>query len=315
MARWAVLAELPPGVLVEEQRGGVLAVRAEYAGALRACGFGAAGGGELQVSDLVGRAPLGELRTGAERLVVRRFRHGGMLRWMLGTRFADPERPFRELVLSDALRARGISTPEVVAARARRLALGGFALDLVTRRIEDSLDLAEWLEALREGRVQPAARRGVPRTLGVFVGRCHALGLWHADLNPRNLLLDASALVRSDPRVLVLDLDRSRLEPELSQERRRANLARLLRAVLRREARGRAFLRRSDFARFAAGYCAASGASERSIGPLWRGVKAAYSKSARVHKAWWRVEEALGGGPSSRDGRALVRDRPGARAS
>lgn len=309
MPRWPVLGELPAGILVEEAPGGVLAVRADYAAALRAQGFGAGGGEAQPSSDLAGRRPLGELLAGDERLVVRRFQHGGMLRWMMGRRFADPERPFRELVLSARLEELGIATPRVVAARARRIPLGGFALDLVTRRVEGAIDLAEWLEALREGRVSARARRTVPRTAGDFVGRFHGAGLWHADLNPRNLLLVGDALQAGTAAVQVLDLDRSVLGAGLPRERRHANLARLLRAVLRREGRGAPFLRRSDHARFLAAYLAAVGEPREELGAAWRGVRAAFERSAATHRAWWRVEEALGGGPATRDGRAVVRRR------
>ena len=307
MPRWPVLGELPAGVLVEETPHGVLAVRREYAAALQEQGFRADGGEAAAASDLAGRRPLGELRAGGARLVVRSFQHGGLLRRLLGRRFADPERPFRELVLSARLAELGIETPPVVAARARRATLGGYALDVVTLRVEGAQDLAEWLEALREGRASAAARRAIPRAVGAFVGRFHAAGLWHADLNPRNLLLAGDALERGQAGVLVLDLDRSVLAPPLTAARRRANLARLLRAVLRREGRGAPFLRRTDFARFLLGYRAGAGEPAGELGALWRGVRDAYARSAPIHRLGWRVEEAFGGGPAGRDGRAAVR--------
>jgi 3-deoxy-D-manno-octulosonic acid kinase len=307
MPRWPALAQLPAGFLVEESPDGVLAVRAEFAGALREQGFRAAGGEAPPASDLAGRRPLGELRAGAARLLVRRFQHGGMLRWMLGRRFADPQRPFRELALSARLQQLGIETPRVVAARARRAAPFGWALDLVTLRVEGAQDLAEWLEALREGRASERARRAIPRAVGACVGRFHAAGLWHADLNPRNLLLAGDALEHGTAAVLVLDLDRSALRPPLPDERRSANLARLLRAVLRREGRGAPFLHRADYARFLAGYLAGAGRPPSELGTAWRGVRVAFERSAGVHRLWWRVEEAFGGGPEGRDGRAAVR--------
>jgi 3-deoxy-D-manno-octulosonic acid kinase len=318
MARWPVLDALPGDVALEVTDAGVLAVRRAAAAALRAQGFRADGGDPPRASDLAGRRPLGELELDGERLVVRRFHHGGMLRWMMGRRFADPERPFRELVLSDRLRAAGIATPEVVAARALRAPagrwVGGWRLDLVTRRVEGATDLAEWLEAVREDRVRPAARRAVARAVGAFVGRMHGAGLWHADLNPRNLLLVGETRERGAVAVQALDLDRSVLTEDLGAARRRANLARLLRAVLRREGRGAAFLRRPDLARFLAGYRAGLGAGGGAPGTFaeeWRGVGRAHDAAAAIHRTWWRVEQAFGGGPEARDGRAVVRRRAG----
>jgi 3-deoxy-D-manno-octulosonic acid kinase len=322
MARWPVLAALGPDVELEETPGGVLAVRRGAAAALRAQGFRPDRGEPARASDLAGRAPLGALELDGARLLVRRFRHGGTLRWMMGRRFADPERPFRELLLSDRLRARGIATPEVVAARARRTAsgtplgrwFGGWRLDLVTRRVEGACDAAQWLEALREERVSPRARRAVARALGCFVGRFHGVGLWHADLNPRNLLLVGDALAAGAVGVQTVDLDRSVLADALDPARRRANLARLLRAVLRRESRGAPFLRRSDLARFLAGYRAGlglEGGRPEAFAREWRAVAAAHAKGLAVHRLGWRVEAVLGGGPERRDGGAAVRRLPG----
>jgi len=316
MSRWPVLAELGPDVEVETASRGVLAVRRGAGDALRAQGFRAEGGDPARTSDLSGRSALGELSLDGARLVVRRFAHGGLFRWAMGRRFADPERPFRELALSDRLRGLGIQTPEVIAARAVLAPLGrvvgGWTLDLVTRRVEGALDVAHWLEALREERVSSSARRVVARELGRFVGRFHAAGLWHADLNPRNLLLvgDAAGEDGEPPSVQTIDLDRSRIvEGGVGAEHRRANLARLLRAVLRREGRGAPFLRRTDLARFLSGYRAglgADGGRDRRKSE-WRAVADAYAASVAVHRLGWRLERALGGGPEKRDGGADVR--------
>ena len=312
MSRWPILDVLPKGRVLEEAPRGVLVVREAFAEAFHAAGFHAGRGEPPAVSDLAGRRPLGELVVGGERLVVRRFHHGGMLRWVTGHRFADPERPFRELVLSARLEELGVATPEVIAARARRARVGGWILDLVTRRVEGARDFAEWLEALREGRVSPRERRETARRVGAFIGRFHSLGLWHADLNPRNLLLIGEG---EEVAVQVLDLDRSVLRPTLQPDERRSNLARLLRAVLRREGRGATFLSRADLGAFLRGYL--EGASAKplaenragigTLGEEWRGVAVAYERSAGSHRMWWKVEEAFGGGAATRDGRAIVR--------
>ena len=76
------------------------------------------------------------IEAGGERWIVRRFHHGGIVR-LLGERwFPDPARPFRELVLAHALRAAGLPTPRVVAARCFRSAPFGWRLALISTRIE-----------------------------------------------------------------------------------------------------------------------------------------------------------------------------------
>ncbi len=298
-------ADLPADYVVREDRRGVLAVRREYAQLLEAAGYGAGGGERLEQSDLSGRRPLFELNLDGERLVVRRFHHGGALRWMTGARYADPARPFRELQVSAALAEGGLATPTVVAARALRAPVGGWFLDLVTRRVEDTLDLAEWLERLRGGDVPFERRRRTVRGAGEFVGRLHAFGLVHPDLNPRNLLLNDGALAGEEPRLWVLDLDRAVLRRPVEAAARRRNLRRLLRALLRREGRGARFFWRTDLRRFLAGY--GVGLGDAVWKEEWRSVQADLERHSPAHRIWWRVEQAFGGGPDTRDGRAAVR--------
>jgi 3-deoxy-D-manno-octulosonic acid kinase len=188
-----------------------------------------------RVGSLRGRKALEELDSPLGPLVLRRFTHGGILRALSGRRFLDAQRPLREWQLCSALRERGIATPLIVGARARRLFPLGFALDLISVRIEPARDL----DALR---TDPDSDLGaLARQMGAFVRRMHDAGLLHADLTTKNLLWTPQGLV-------ALDLDRSRLTGEpLAFEQRVQNLERLLRFVLRREQQERGRLRPRDY--------------------------------------------------------------------
>jgi len=251
-----ILAELPAGYFVEEAPGGLLAVAAASVRALHDLGFGPETDGQLEASDLHGRRPLFEFRVGDERLVLRRFHHGGLLRWATGARFLGAERPFRELILADALARSGIATPEVVAARARLARGGGWYLDLVTRRVEASIDLGEALARLAKGTLGFETRVALTRSLGKLLRQLHGFGLLHADLQPRNLLVRLSDLEPgvAAPVIWVIDLDRSAFVGDLSDDERRGNLRRLFRAVERRNPSGARFLGRADYARFFKSY-------------------------------------------------------------
>jgi tRNA A-37 threonylcarbamoyl transferase component Bud32 len=252
-----ILDELPPGYFVEEAPGGVLALSIDYARQLHGIGFGPEEDGELETSDLHGRNPLFEYDLGDERLVMRRYSHGGLLRWATGARFLDPERPFRELILGDALRRSHISTPLVVAARARPAMGGGWYLDLVTRRVEDSSDFGAVIEAVRRGELSESTRAKAIWALGDLLRRLHSFGLLHADLQPRNLLVRNSALAgegEDKMKIWVIDLDRSAFVESLSTPERLNNLRRLFRAINRRDIKGGGFLRRVDFVRFFRAY-------------------------------------------------------------
>lgn len=292
--RLSVLAELPDEVHVLEGRGGVLAVRGDLEPTFLAAGFGPDAEPRLESSDLVGKRPLEEFRAGGERFVVRRFHHGGLLRWITRSRFRDAQRPFRELVLQRELERRGIPSPEVVAARARRAAGGGWRLAVVTRRIEGGVDLGRLAAARARGELALADWRAAVRAAGRFVARMHAAGFVHADLTPRNLLVESPMPSVGEPRMWALDLDRSHFEERLSDLTRRDNLRRLLRHVERvvRE-RGLA-VSATDRARFLGAYQperSARRADARAIAEL-------HARRSRVHSAGWVLEGRLGRGRS-----------------
>ncbi|MBK7874731.1 MAG: hypothetical protein IPJ77_03105 [Planctomycetes bacterium] len=256
-------------------------------GALAAAGFGPRTNGALTASANVGRKPLYELVHGSEHFLVRRFSHGGLLRWVTGRRFRDPRRPFRELVLAERLRALGLATPEVVAARATRAGLG-WELDLVPRRVPDSIDLGHVLAAARAGALPRVVVRRLVVALGRFVAKLHAADFVHADLTPNNVLVNRDALAGAEPELCILDLDRSRFVAALDDETRRDNLRRLLRFVERRERRG-ALLGRADYARF----CRAYDAGGERWKDDWRAIHARHTQRSSWHRAGWWLEERL----------------------
>jgi len=310
------LGELPPGFVLDVEGGACCAMRVEWAERLRAAGYGARGldaANERAASTSshapAGRKPLLELRAGDARLLLRRHAHGGWLRWLTQSRFRDPMRPFRELVLARELERRGLPVAPVLAARAAPRAGGGWALELLSLRIAPALDLGELLDAQQAGRAPSAARAGARRALfealGELVARMHALGLAHADLQPKNLLLElaeagseAEAQAATQPRLWILDLDRSRLQPELELEQRVANWARLERAL---EKRGQqALVSRSERGRVLRTYASSAGA-DASLGDarawrvLWRRIAARRARSGWLHRLAWSLERRLGG--------------------
>jgi len=304
-----LLDDLPDGYEVVEGERGVLAVERAFRAVLLEHGFGPDGAGRAVASDLAGRVALGEIRAPDGRLVVRHYHHGGLLRWVNSERFGEPARPFDELRLSARVAARGLPTPRVIAAWARRAPLFGWRLALVTERIEGASDSSHVLERLRVGELGAAVGAHVFATVGAFVGRLHREGLAHTDLTPRNLLVEDEILEGREGRVWALDLDRCRLDATLSDDERHAGLRRLLRYVVRRDPERAPVLSRARCARFLRAYVAAlHGASEadpQSRGEWrseWRAL-ARHGSASRVHRIGWALEELFGGGPETRDGR------------
>lgn len=292
----AVLATLPADHVVLRDARGVLVVARDAAEEFARQGFTLAGDERLATSDLAGRRALLELRLGSQLCVVRRFHHGGLLRFLGPELFLSPERPVRELVLAAQLRALGLPTPRVLAARALR-AGPGWRLTLVSAR-EPGQDAGQLLERWRRGELAPRQGRALARAAGELVARLHRAGFLHADLHPRNLL------VAPDGALSVLDLDKGRFPPALTDRQRRDNLRRLYRSVRRREGRGARFLARGDHLAFLRAYARAGGRDWRAD---WRAIERRDRLFAPLHRLGWWVEARLGSGAETRDGAPRAR--------
>ena len=307
---------LPKGYALERSEDGSwLGVYGPWRASIAQTGFGPDRDGALSESELAGRGSMAELQLEDRRLVVRRFRRGGAMRYLqLG--YGNPRRPFEELELSDHLIRAGLPTPRVAFARARpRAGKFGYDLDLGTERIEQALDLGAWLERVRERRVGQLERQRVVRAAGRLVARLHASGVAHADLTPRNLMLEEPSLADSEPRLWVIDLDKSVLRDRLSEATRTRNLRRLWRSVARREARGAKFVSRSDCARFLRAHQEqlelSGGEPSRKALPFkpgwrtrWKRIASGQKRAQLVHGFGWALERLtclLYTSPSPRD--------------
>jgi 3-deoxy-D-manno-octulosonic-acid transferase len=170
--------------------------------------------------------------TSSEGWVLRHYRRGGALARWLGDRFWGQRvlqsRAMQEFGLLQRLCGLGLPVPEPVAARMQRVGRLWHRADILVRRIPDSQTLVQRLAS--EAGMAPAQWQA----LGQALRRMHEAGVWHADLNAHNLLLDVAG------RAYVIDFDRCALRPgqagAASARWKAANLRRLLRS-LRKEAR------------------------------------------------------------------------------
>ena len=291
MTDWSELEGLPRDVITQRTARSVYAVRGDLAAGFSAAGYSANSFSALPASDLAGRKPLGELRLGVERFVVRKFSHGGLLRWITGHLYLNPLRPFREFSLARRLGELQVNVPEVVAARARSSFGATWELELVSRRIEDSFDLGTLLLRGARGVLAPQVERNCARSLGRLVRRLHELEFVHADLTPRNVLVEARSLEQAAPALWIVDLDGSRFVPGLSEQEREANLARLWRHVAR--------MQRSGLAPRATRLCVCflEGYEARRVQrhELYRAVGRLHRRSSAWHALAETLERSVGG--------------------
>ncbi len=155
---------------------------------------------------LMGRA---QIRIIEPDLVVRTLTHGGLLRRISGRRFVSPARSMRELTISAYLTAQGIPTPEILALVLRRDGLF-YHIAVISKLVPDSIDLLTYLEKPHQDSL------AILENTGCLIRKIHALGLYHADLHIKNILLD------EDKKPWLIDLDKgyrfSTLGPVLQQK-------------------------------------------------------------------------------------------------
>ena len=150
--------------------------------------------------------------------VLRAYRRGGFMAHVSQDRYLfdglSRTRSFREFRLLQELRARGLAVPPPIAAWVARSGLSYRAAILVG------------LIPAATGFAQLAAESPLSlwEAVGTCIGRFHAQGAWHADLNANNVIVDGEG------RVYLIDFDRGRLRAP-ARNWQQANLARLHRSL------------------------------------------------------------------------------------
>lgn len=238
------------GYEVERERGAVIvalpSVMAEVMASVRQHGtLYDAAAARPDAQAFTGRGAAYLMRLSGGDCVVRHYRRGGAVAHVLHDEYlrAGEPRPLRELHASIAARARGVATPEVVAAIVY-LAGPLYRADLATRFVAGSRDLGSVLfgSAIETPKRRPATqlpaadeavRIAAWHATGSLLRSAFAAGLEHADLNLRNILLSGAAAA---PRALLLDLDRATVhEHAVGDAARESMLARLHRSRIKLE--------------------------------------------------------------------------------
>jgi tRNA A-37 threonylcarbamoyl transferase component Bud32 len=138
-----------------------------------------------------------------------------------------------------------------------------------TSLVPDSEDL---LDRLRAGR-----SRSRMRELGALIAGMHAAGVFHADLNLKNILVAE--------RLRLIDLEASACHDGVPRRLRIGNLERLLRSAAKHDLLGRT-VTRADLVRFLQGYDAAH----------WKewfaAVAEAFRRGLGRHRLFWQLERA-----------------------
>lgn len=172
------------------------------------------------VGEAGGRGRALFLQAGESQWVLRQFRRGGIVQRLVQARYLwlgeRRTRGFAEWRMLARLHDAGLPVPRPVAARYRRVGRCCYTAELITRRLPDSRTLRE---LYGDDEVPPQ----VWGRVGAVVRQVHDAGVFHADLNAGNLLVEPGGAVH------VLDFDQARLRPPGRWCER--NLARLRRSL------------------------------------------------------------------------------------
>jgi 3-deoxy-D-manno-octulosonic acid kinase len=158
--------------------------------------------------------------SGGKTVFVRKYMRGGFVRHFLRDLYLlRPERPLRELVVTETARAAGCPVPHVLAICIEE-ALIGYRGWLVTEAIEGGRPLIDAYAAC-----EVSARPALLAQVSEAIRGLHAAGVYHVDLNGYNVLVGAG------DRVSFVDFDRAYLAAPGKRGRTEAALARLRRSM------------------------------------------------------------------------------------
>jgi tRNA A-37 threonylcarbamoyl transferase component Bud32 len=133
-------------------------------------------------------------------VVIRRNRHGGLLRAVTGELFVSPSRAPLELAVYLRLASAGVNTPEMIAFATYPALLNLVRCDVVTRRLPPGGDFPDiWKNSDAE------TRDTLLIAAAELLNDLTKAGAWHADLNLKNIYISDQG---NGLTPYILDIDR-----------------------------------------------------------------------------------------------------------
>ncbi|MGL5358328.1 MAG: 3-deoxy-D-manno-octulosonic acid kinase [Shewanella sp.] len=158
-------------------------------------------------------------------LVLRHYWRGGLMGKFSKDAYVytglERTRAMGELRILDTLYREQFAVPKPVAVNIVRDGLF-YRADIIIERVQDAQDL---VAKLSQGPMSAAKWH----SLGATIAQFHRRGVYHADLNAKNILWQPTPKADTPERFYLIDFDRGQLRTPASQWQQ-ANLARLLRS-------------------------------------------------------------------------------------
>jgi 3-deoxy-D-manno-octulosonic acid kinase len=151
--------------------------------------------------------------------IIRRYRRGGVLGQVIAEGFVLVNRPLQEFELLCWLFEQELPVPPPLGVMWERR--GPVVTGAIATEALNAVNLLDWLQN------QPDHPEAVLRDCGALIRCMHDLGVWHADLQVANVLVAENGLY-------LIDFDKARRIPDLSEFSRMRNLLRFRRSLEKR---------------------------------------------------------------------------------
>lgn len=202
-----------------------------------------------------------------EEVIMKTYKRGGLTALFLPDIFSDARRPLNELVLTEKARVNGASVSEILGLQIKWITPFLFRAKIIFKKIPDAITLDDFIlfllknykdkysdaerrgdrDAQMRGYSEPEGtaggdaskgkalselyqkKRNLIESVSQAVGQLHQVGIYHSDLNIRNILIQSPE--GRTIKTYIIDLDKSAYEQPLSFDKRVDNLIRLNRSL------------------------------------------------------------------------------------
>jgi tRNA A-37 threonylcarbamoyl transferase component Bud32 len=235
-----------------------------------------------QSDDYYGRSALRIIDLPGEakgRAVLRHYRRGGRVQKFIKDIYWGKSRPLQELWIGHRAAEKGLPTAEILAACHTKVFWKFHRGDLISKEIVHGKDLATYLAELSQplSKEDILKKREAAAIVGTLVRKMHDVGIFHGDLNLKNIILQSNE--SGNISGYIIDFDKSSLHSPLSEKMRVRNLLRLNRSAEKFKKQGLP-ITRSDVLRFLLAYCQNPSDVKTLLMPLNR----QYSRHMRYHR-------------------------------
>ncbi len=171
-----------------------------------------------------------------EKMVIRKYLRGGLMRFVNRNLYIGPDRPFNELRVTVEASSKGIPTADILAAVSIKSASLLYRGYLFSKELSSCCDLSAYLkECLQNHRATFSnIKKQLLQKAAGLISAMHDNGLYHGDLNLKNILIN-----RLNPeQMYIIDWDKSRAQQCLDSSERRANVLRFCRSMAKHSGSG-----------------------------------------------------------------------------